>query len=90
MGFDENNYSPILPVNRVTSQQGSTRPTSTPIPMEGVDLNISDLTHNRGKVNRVNSFTTIQEQKDTVRKQSKEGPVKSSNATNELHSLWRK
>ena len=80
MGFDESKYSPIPPVSRVTSQQGSTRPTSTPKPMEGVDLNISDPTHNRGKVNRVNSFTTIQEQKDRVTKQSKGGPVKSSEA----------
>ena len=80
MGFDENNYSPIPLVSRVTSQQGSTRPTSTLKPMEGIDLNISDPTHNRGKVNRVNSFTTIQEQKDTVRKQSKGGPVKSLEA----------
>ena len=54
MGFDENNYSPIPPVSRVTSQQGTTRPTSTPKPMEGIDLNISDPTHNRGKVNRIN------------------------------------
>ena len=33
MGFDENNYSPIPLVRRVKSQQGSTRPTSTPKPM---------------------------------------------------------
>ena len=26
MGFNENNYSPIPPVSRVTSQQGTTRP----------------------------------------------------------------
>ena len=83
MGFDENNYSPILPVSRVTSQQGMTRPTSTPKPMEGKDLNISDPTHNRGKVNRINSFTTTQEQTDTVTKQSKGGPVKSSEARNQ-------
>ena len=76
MGFDENNYSPIPPVSRVTSQQGTTRPTSTPKPMVGTDLNISDLTHNRGKINRINSFTTTQEQTDTEIKQSKGGPVK--------------
>ena len=80
MAFDENNYSPIPPVSRVTSQQGMTRPTSTLKPMEGIDLNTSDLTHNRGKVNRINSFTTTQEQTDTVTKQSKGGPVKSSEA----------
>ena len=32
MGFDENNYSPILPVSRATSQSRSPRPTSTPKP----------------------------------------------------------
>ena len=80
MGFDENNYSPIPPVSRVTSQQGTTRPTSTLKPMEGIDLNISDPTHNRGKINRINSFTTTQEQMDTETKQSKGGPVKSSDA----------
>ena len=53
MGFDENNYSPIPPVSRVTLQQGTTRPTSTLKPMEGIDLNISDPTHNRGKINRI-------------------------------------
>ena len=78
MGFDENNNSPIPPVSRVTSQQGTTRPTSTPKPMVGTDLNISDLTHNRGKINRINSFTTNQEWTDTEIKQSKGGPVKSS------------
>ena len=77
MGFDENNYSPIPPVSQVTSQQGTTRPTSTPKPMVGTDLNISDPTHNRGKINRINSFTTTQEQTDTAMKQSKGGPVKS-------------
>ena len=30
MGFDENNYSPIPPVSRATSQSRSPRPTSTP------------------------------------------------------------
>ena len=80
MGFDENNYSPIPPVSRVTSQQGTTRPTSTPKPMEGTDLNISDPTHNRGKINRINSFTTTEEQMDTDTKQTKGGPVKSSDA----------
>ena len=80
MGFDENNYSPIPPVSRVTSQQGTTRPTSTPKPMVGTDLNISDPTHNRGKINRINSFTTTQEWTDTEIKQSKGGPVKNLDA----------
>ena len=80
MGFDEKNYSPIPPVSRVTSQQGTTRPTSTPKPTVGTDLNISDPTHNRGKINRINSFTTTQEQTDTEMKQSKGGPAKSLDA----------
>ena len=77
MGFNKNNYSPIPPVSQLTSQQGTTRPMSTLKPMVGTDLNISDPTHNRGKINRINSFTTIQEQMDTATKQSKGGPVKS-------------
>ena len=44
------------------------------------DLNISDPTHNRGKVKRINSFTVTQEQVETVKRQSKGGPVKSSDA----------
>ena len=80
MGFDENNYNPIPPVSRVTSKQGTTRPMSTPKPMEGIDLNISDPTHNRGMISRINSFTTTQEQMDTEKKQSKGGPVKGSDA----------
>ena len=56
MGFNENNYSPIPPVSRITLQQGTKRPTSTLKPTEGIDLNISNLTHNRGKINRINSF----------------------------------
>ena len=80
MGFDENNYSPIPPVSNAASQQGATRLTSTPKLMVGADLNTSDPTHNRGKVNRINSFTAVQEQVDTVTKQSKGGPVKSSDA----------
>ena len=42
------------------------------------DLNISDPTHNRGKVKRINSFTATTEQVETVKRQSKGGPVKSS------------
>ena len=80
MGFDENYYSPIPQVSKVASQQGATRPTSTPKPMVGADLNILDPTHNRGKINRINSFTATQEQMDTETKQSKGGPVKSSDA----------
>ena len=41
MGFDENNYSPIPPFSRVTSQHINSRPTSTPKPTEEIHLNIS-------------------------------------------------
>ena len=61
MGFDENNYSPIPPVSRVSSQDIDPRPTSTPKSTEVHQLNTSDPTHNRGKINRVNSFDTTQE-----------------------------
>ena len=77
MGFNENNYSPIPPV---ISQQGTTRPMSPPKAAVATDLNTSDPTHNRGKINRINSFTTTQEQMDTAMKQSKGGPVKRSDA----------
>ena len=80
MGFDENNYSPIPPVGKTASQQGATRLTSTPKLMMEADLNILDPTHNRGKVKRINSFTATQEQVETVKRQSKGGPVKSSDA----------
>ena len=41
-------------------------------------LNISDPTHNRGKINRVNSFNTAQEWVNAEAKMSKGGPFKSS------------
>ena len=78
MGFDENNYSPIPPVGNAASQQEAARPTSTPKPVVEADLNTLDSTHNRGKVKRINSFTTTQEQVETMRKPSKGGKVKSS------------
>ena len=62
MGFDENNYSPIPPVSGVILQHRNSRPTSTPKPIEEIHLNISDPTQNRGKVKRVNSFNTTQEE----------------------------
>ena len=77
MGFDENNYIPIPPVGKAASQQGTPRLTSTPKLMVGADLNILDPTHNRGKVNRINSFTAVQEQVEMVTKQSKRGQVES-------------
>ena len=78
MGFNENNYSPIPPFSQVTSQHRNSRPISTPKPTEEIHLNISDPTHNRGKVNRVTSFDTAQERADTEAKTSKGGPFKSS------------
>ena len=80
MGFDENNYSPIPPVGKTASQQGASRPTSTPKLMVEADLNNSDPTHNRGNVKRINSFTATQEQVETVRRQFKGGQVKISDA----------
>ena len=78
MGFDENNYSPIPPVSRATSQNRNPRPTSTPKPEEEQILNSSDPTHNRGKINRVNSFESAHERMDPRAKVSKGGPFKSS------------
>ena len=80
MDFDENNYSPIPTVGKTALQQGAARPRSTPKPMVEADLNISDPTHNRGKVKRINSFTATQEQVETVIRPSKGGPVKNSDA----------
>ena len=68
MGFDEKNYCPIPPVGKTTAQQGTMRPTSTPKLMVGADLYSSDPTHNRGKINRINSFTAVQEQVEIVTK----------------------
>ena len=78
MGFDENNYSPIPPVSQATLQNRNPRPTSTPKPEEEQILNSSDPTHNRGKINRVNSFESAHERTDPRAKVSKGGPFKSS------------
>ena len=59
MGFE--GYSPIAPFSQITSHHINSRPRSTPKPTEVQQLNISDPTHNRGKINRVNSFDTAQE-----------------------------
>ena len=85
-GFDENNFSPIPPVDKTASLQRTTRPTLMPKLMMEADLNISDPTHNRGKVKRINSFTATTEQVETVKRQSKGGPIKSSDASAK-HSL---
>ena len=54
--------------------------TSTPKPVAEPNLNTLDPTHNRGKVKRINFFTTNQEQVETMIKPSKGGKVKSSHA----------
>ena len=72
MGFDENNYMPIPSVSRVTLQNINPRPTSTPKPAEEQQLNISDPTHNRVKINRVNSFDTLKNGQTLKQKLPKE------------------
>ena len=76
MGFDPNNYSPIPPVGN--AQQGAALPTLTPKSVVEANMNTSDPNHNRGKVKIINTFTTNQEQVETMRKSSKGGKVKSS------------
>ena len=76
MGFDSPNYSPIPPVRNTAPQwpRGFV-PTSKPIPNGGLGLNISDLTHNRGKASIVSSFANPGE---IQKKSLKGGKVKSS------------
>ena len=78
MGFDENNYSPIQPINRESPKLVAPRPTSTPKLDDELILNRSDPTDNRGQVKRVNSFEITQERAASLLKHSKGGPVKSS------------
>ena len=78
MGFDENNCSPIPPVSRASSQNITPRPTSTPKLEEEQILNSSDPTHNRGKINRLNSFESAHKRMDPRAKMSKGGPFKGS------------
>ena len=54
MGFDENNYSPIQPINQESPKLVAPRPTSMPKLADELILNRSDPTDNRGKVKRVN------------------------------------
>ena len=77
MGFDENNYSPIQPINQESPKVVTPRPTSTP-KLDELILNRSDPTDNRGKVKRVNSFEIAQERAASLLKISKGGPVKST------------
>ena len=76
MGFDENHYSPIQPINWESPKVVTHRPTSTP-KIEELILNRSDPTDNRGKVRRINSFEIVQERTTNSLKMSKGGPVKS-------------
>ena len=78
MGFDPNNYNPIPPDGNAALPQGAALPTSTPKAVVEADMNTLDPTHNRGKVKIINSFTTNQEQVETMGKPSKGGKVKSS------------
>ena len=78
MGFDENNYSPIQPINRESPKLVAPRPTSTPKLDDELILNRSDPTDNRGKVKRVNSFEISQERAASLLKISKGGPIKST------------
>ena len=87
MGFDENNCSPIPPVNRASSQNITPRPTLMPKPEDEQILNSSNPTHNRGKVNRVNSFNTAQEWAATALKNSKGGLLKTSGTKRVNHNL---
>ena len=62
MGFCSPNYSPIPQVRNTYQQQPRISvPTSTPIAHLWLDLNTSDLTHNRRKVKIIDSFTESQE-----------------------------
>ena len=77
-GMGVEGYSPIAPFSQITSHHINSRPTLTPKPTEVQQLNISDPTHNRGKINRVNSFDTAQGWAKADA--SKGGPSKSSDA----------
>ena len=68
MGFDKNNYSPILPVSQATSQSWSPRLTSTPKLEEEQISNSSGPTHIRGKINRVNSFESAESKTKNVKR----------------------
>ena len=78
MGFDENNYSLIQPINWESPKLVTPRPTSTPKLADKLILNRSDPTDNRGKVKRVNSFEIAQERATSLFKISKGGPIKST------------
>ena len=78
MGFNENNYSPIQPINRESPKLVAPRPTSMPKLDDELILNRSDPTYNRGKVKRINSFEIAQERAASLLKISKGGPVKST------------
>ena len=75
MGFQVNNYSPILPINQGSPKTVTPRPTSTP-KLDDLILNRSDPTDNRGKIKRINSFEIAQERSVSSLKISKGGPVK--------------
>ena len=84
MGFQVNNYSPILPINWGSPKTVTPRPTSTP-KLDDLILNRSDPTDNRGKIKRINSFEIAQERAVSSVKISKGGPVKKDRFNN---SAW--
>ena len=76
MGYESPNYSPIPPIGDEALQQpGVPRLTSTPITNEGLGLNMTDTTHNRGKAKIIDA---LQEPVILHKKLSKGGKVKSS------------
>ena len=75
MGFDENHYSLIQPINWESPKLVTPRPTSTP-KLDELILNRSDPTDNSGKIKGVNSFEIAQERAASSLKISKGGPVK--------------
>ena len=104
MGFQVNNYSPILPINRESPKTATPRPTSTP-KLDDLILNRSDPTDNRGKIKRINSFEIAQERAASSLKISKarssqkcrsknstwtehQQSSRATQTTIELHSMW--
>ena len=76
MGFCSPNYIPIPQVRNTNQQQPRISvPTSIPIADLWLDLNTSDLTHNRGKAKIIDSFT---ESHKPPKKSSKGDKIKSS------------
>ena len=90
MGFSSPNYSPIPPVGDTTPQrQRSSVLTSMPIPDGGLCLNTSDLSHNRGKANIINSFAKGGKVKSSQGAQPKDQPQLSTSSYTPSNNTWR-